>query len=98
MTPDEKWVSVFETGVEFEADVVADRLKASAIPAVVMNQHEKFISFAFSEQKLIQVLVQPGRIEEAKRVLDEQPLSDEELEQAALNARLSDVEEDNRAE
>ena len=89
MTPDEKWVSAFETGVEFEAEVVADRLKDSGIPAVVMNQREKSIGIAFSDQKLIRVMVPPDREAEAENLLGQQPLSDEELEEAALNANLS---------
>ena len=83
---EQKWAPVFETEAELEAEIVADRLKDADIPAVVMKRQEKFIGTIFTEQKLIQVLVQPGRVEEAKEVLNQQPLSDEELEQAALNA------------
>ena len=89
----ENWPAAFETAVEFEATMVADRLKDTGIPAVVMKRQEKYISTAFSEQKLIQVLVQPDRLEEAREVLSQQPLTDEELEQAALNASMSDDEE-----
>jgi len=90
----EKWLPALETGVEFEAEVVADRLKDAGIPAVVMNQREKSIGIAFSDQKLIQVLVQPERLDEAKEILNQQPITDEELEQAALNASLEKEEEE----
>ena len=90
----DKWVPALKTGVEFEAEVVADRLKDAGIPAVVMNQREKSIGITFSDQKLIQVLVQPERLEEAKALLDQQPLSDEELEQAALKAKLDHSDEE----
>lgn len=83
---EQKWVSVLETEAELEAEIVADRLKDAGIPAVVMKRQEKFIGTIFTEQKLIQVLVQPERLEEAKDLLNQQPLSDEELERAALNA------------
>ena len=89
----QKWVSVFETEAELEAEIVADRLKDVEIPAVVMKGQEKFIGTIFTEQKLIQVMVQPERLEEAKELLNQQPLSDEELEQAALNAGKESEEE-----
>lgn len=90
----EKWAPALETGVEFEAEVVADRLKDAGIPAVVMNRREKSIGITFSDQKLIQVLVQPERLDEAKEMLNQQPVTDEELEQAALNASLEKGEEE----
>ena len=92
MTPDEKWVAAFKTGVDYEAELVSDRLKDSGIPAVVMNQREKSIGIAFTDQKLIRVMVPPDRAEEAKAILDQQPVSDEELEQAALSADPSIAE------
>ena len=90
----EKWTPALETGVEFEAEVVADRLKDAGIPAVVMNRREKSIGITFSDQKLIQVLVQPERLDEAKEILNQQPITDEELEQAALSASLEKGEEE----
>ena len=90
----EQWTPALETGVEFEAEVVADRLKDAGIPAVVMNRREKSIGIAFSDQKLIQVLVQPERLDEAKEILNQQPITDEELEQAALSASLEKGEEE----
>lgn len=90
----ENWLPALETGVEFEAEVVADRLKDAGIPAVVMNRREKSIGITFSDQKLIQVLVQPERLDEAKEMLNQQPVTDEELEQAALNASLEKGEEE----
>ena len=74
--------------------MVADRLKDAGIPAVVMNRREKSIGITFSDQKLIQVLVQPERLDEAKEILNQQPITDEELEQAALSASLEKGEEE----
>lgn len=86
MHVNEHWVAAYETGVDYEAELVADRLKDAGVPAVVLNQREKSIGIPFSDQKLIRVMVQPERLDDAKEILSQQPVSDEELEQAALDA------------
>ena len=92
MNHDESWVPAFKTGVDYEAELVGDRLKDAGVPAVVMNKRDRSLGIPFSDQKLIEVLVPPERLEEAQAVLAQQPVSDEELEAAALNADPSIAE------
>ncbi len=98
MNPDDSWVPAFSTGVDYEAEIVSDRLKDAGIPALVMNQREKSIGIPFTDQKLIDVLVPPDRVDEARAVLEQQPISDEELERAALAAKPPDDDEDDGIE
>ena len=90
---EDSWSVALATGVEFEAEVVADRLKDAGIPAVVLNRREKSIGISFSDQHLIEVMVPPDRLEEAKVLLSQAPISEEDLEAAALRARLDGGEE-----
>ena len=82
----QNWVVVFKSGTDYEADLVRDRLDDAGIPAVVLTQRDHAFNLTVGDLAQVRVLVQPGQAERAEQLLAEQPLSDAELEQAALAA------------
>lgn len=82
----EEWISIFETGTDYEADLVRDRLDDSGIEAVVLTQRDHAFNLNVGDLASVHVLVPPGRVEEARELLEGELISDEELEEAALNA------------
>jgi len=88
----EGWVLAFRTNVTYEADLVRDRLADAGLPAVIMNKRDTSVMLNFGDNARINVMVPPDRLDEATAVLATAPLSDAELEAAALAAaRASDV-------
>ncbi len=82
----EDWSVVFTSGTDYEADIVRDRLDDSGIPAVVLTQRDHAFNLNVGDLAEVYVLVPPGRAEEAVSLIRAEILSDEELEEAALNA------------
>jgi hypothetical protein len=82
----EGWVSVFECSTDFEADLVRDRLDEAGIAAVVLTQRDHSFNLNVGDLAPVHVMVQPDAEDAARRTLEEAPLSDEELEAAALAA------------
>ena len=82
----EGWIVVFESGTDYEADLVRDRLDDAGIPAVVLTQRDHVINLTIGDLAQVRVLVPPSHVESAARILTSAPPSDEELEQAALEA------------
>jgi hypothetical protein len=80
------WVSVFECGTDFEADLVRDRLDEQQIPAVVLTQRDHVFNVNVGDLSTVHVMVQPEHEEAARRVVGEAPASDAELEAAAMSA------------
>jgi hypothetical protein len=82
----EEWSVVFTSGTDYEADLVRDRLDDSGIPAVVLTQRDHAFNLNVGDLAEVYVLVPPGRAEEAVSLIRGEILTDEELEEAALNA------------
>ena len=85
----EGWISVFESSTDFEADLVRDRLDAAGIAAVVLTQRDHSFNLNVGDLSPVHVMVKPESEATARGVLAEAPLSDEELEAAALAADVS---------
>jgi hypothetical protein len=82
------WVSVFETGTDFEADLVRDRLDEANIPAVVLTQRDHAFNLNVGDMATVHVMVPPEHEAAARAVVEAAPLSEAELEEAALAADL----------
>ena len=82
----EGWVSVFECSTDFEADLVRDRLDEAGIAAVVLTQRDHSFNLNVGDLSPVHVMVQPGQEAEARDVIDDVAFTDEELEQAAMDA------------
>ena len=95
------WVTIFKTGIDYEAGLVRDRLRDAGIPAVVMNKRDNAYNLNFGDMAQIKVLVPKEKETAAKNLLNEAPLSDEELTRVALAAdpfdedSVEEPEEDN---
>ena len=82
----EGWIVVFKSGKDYEADLVRDRLDDAGIPAVVLNQRDHAFNLTHGDLAQVRVLTLPEHVEAAAKVIGAPPLSDEELEGAALKA------------
>ncbi|HIG76268.1 MAG TPA: hypothetical protein EYQ24_17315 [Bacteroidetes bacterium] len=82
----EEWVSAFSTSTDFEADLVRDRLDEAGISAVVLTQRDHSFNLNVGDLSPVHVMVPPTEAEAAAAVLAEAPLTDEELERAAMEA------------
>ncbi len=80
------WVAVFTTGTDYEADLVRDRLDDSGLSAVVLTRRDHAFNLNVGELANVCVLVPPDQVEEARSILASKPISDAELEAAALAA------------
>ncbi len=80
------WVSVFECGTDFEADLVRDRLDEQEISAVVLTQRDHVFNVNVGDLSTVHVMVPPEHEAAARRIVAEAPASDEELEAAAMSA------------
>ncbi len=82
----EGWVSVFECSTDFEADLVRDRLDEEGVAAVVLTQRDHSFNLNVGDLAPVHVMVRPEEEAEARGILDRAPLSDEDLEKAAMAA------------
>lgn len=82
----EKWVVIFRTGTDYEADLVRDRLDDSGIPAVVLTQRDHAFNLTVGDLATVNVLVPPEYADAAAELLETLPLSDAELNEAALSS------------
>lgn len=82
----EGWVSAFSTSTDFEADLVRDRLDEAGVSAVVLTQRDHAFNLNVGDLAPVHVMVPPDEAARAAEVLAEPPLSDEELEHAAMSA------------
>lgn len=82
----EGWVVVFESGTDYEADLVRDRLDDAGIPAVVLTQRDHAFNLTIGDMAQVHVLTPRAYVEAAAQLLASAPWTDEELDQAALNA------------
>ena len=82
----EGWVSVFECSTDFEADLVRDRLDEEGLAAVVLTQRDHSFNLNVGDLAPVHVMTKPEHEAQARELLDAAPLSDAELEEAAMNA------------
>ena len=91
----EGWIVIFKSGTDYEADIVRDRLDDSDIPAVVLTQRDHAFNLTHGDLAQVNVLVPPDRVDKAREVLDMEPVTDEELEAAAMAATpVEDTDEE----
>ena len=86
------WKKVFSSNLDYEANLVCDRLRDAGIPAVVLNKRDHAYNLIIGDMADIRVMVPAERFNAALELLQAAPLSDEELEQAALAADPFDDE------
>ncbi|HLT46804.1 MAG TPA: DUF2007 domain-containing protein [Rubricoccaceae bacterium] len=84
----EGWISVFSCGTDFEADLVRDRLGEVDIPAVVLTQRDHAFNLNVGDMSPVHVMVPPEHEAAAREVVEQAPLTDSELEEAAMAADL----------
>lgn len=82
----EGWTVVFESGTDYEADMVRDRLDDAGIPAIVLTKRDHAWNLTIGDLAAVGVLVPPERAEEALALLAIPELSEEELAAAALSS------------
>ena len=82
----EGWISVFECSTDFEADLVRDKLDEEGVAAVVLTQRDHSFNLNVGDLAPVHVMVRPEEEAEAREVLDQAPISDADLTEAALNA------------
>ena len=80
------WIAVFNTSTDYEADLVRDRLDAAGVAAVVLTQRDHSFNLNVGDMAPVRVMVRPEDEAAAHEVINQQPFSDEELTEAALNA------------
>lgn len=80
------WIGVWQTGIDYEADLVRDRLDDAGVEAVIMRKKDRSFSLTHGSMSPIHVLVPSDQEERARAVLEAEPVSDDELTAAALAA------------
>lgn len=80
------WTTVFTSSTDYEADLVRDRLDASGLKAVVLTKRDHMFNLTVGDFARVYVLVPPEEVDAARAILAEAPLTDAELEAAALAA------------
>lgn len=84
----EGWIVVFQSGTDYESDLVRDRLDDAGLHAVVLSQRDHAFNLTHGDLAQVRVLTPPEHVEAAAEVLGTAPPSDEELEAAALTSTL----------
>ena len=82
----ENWIVIFKTGTDYEADMVRDRLDDAGVPAVVLTQRDHAFNLNVGDLAPVNVLVPPDRADDATEILNSEPLTDAELDEAAMSA------------
>jgi len=80
------WVEVFTTGTDYEAELVRDRLADQGLNAVVLAHRDHAFNLTVGDLSTTRVLVPPSQADEARRILQSVPLSDQDLDDAALSS------------
>jgi len=89
----EGWVVVFESGTDYESDLVRNRLDDAGIPAVVLTQRDHAFNLTVGYLAQVHVLVPPEQAEEAAALLASPPATGAALDEAALAATASSEED-----
>lgn len=82
----EDWIVIFQSGTDYEGDLVRDRLDDAGVPAVVLTQRDHAFNLNVGDLAEVNVLVPQDHVDAARELLDSEPLSDEELNEAAMSA------------
>ena len=82
----EDWIVIFRTGTDYEADLVRDRLDDAGVPAVVLTQRDHAFNLNVGDLAPVNVLVPPDHVDGAREVLESEPFTDAELDEAAMSA------------
>ena len=85
----EGWIAVFNTSTDFEADLVRDRFGEADIPAVVLTQRDHSFNLNVGDMSPVRVMVPPEYEETARTHLNAKPLTDAELEEAAMSSDIN---------
>lgn len=80
------WITVYKCGKDYEAELVRDRLIDAGLSAVVLTHRDRAFNLNIGDLSTVRVLVSPSQEEAATRLLHTAPLSNEDLEAAALAA------------
>ncbi len=78
------WRVIYVSGTDYEAEMVRDRLKGVAIPAVILNQRDHAFSLTHGYLAKVRVLVPDACFETATNLLETSPVTEEELTRVAL--------------
>ena len=78
------WITVFKTTTDYEGNIVKDRLVDSGLSAVVLTHRDHAFNLTVGDMATVRVLVPPSQKDDAFRILNAEPLSDEDLDAAAL--------------
>lgn len=98
----DNWASVYDTGIDYEAEIVSDRLTDAGITNVILNKRDHAFHVNWGDLAQIQVLVPEESKAEAAALLASQPFTDKELTDAAMAADpvdddIPEVDEDEEA-
>jgi hypothetical protein len=77
------WVTVYTTGTEYEADMIAANLESTGIPARVYAQNDQMFVATIGDLAVIRVMVPAEAADEAKNYLVSFPMHDSEDEPSA---------------
>jgi len=80
------WIGVWQTGIDYEADLVRDRLDDAGVEAVIMRKKDRSFPVTHGSMSPIHVLVPQHQEAEARAILAAEPPTDDELTAAALAA------------
>lgn len=80
------WIVVFQSGTDYEADLVRDRLDDAGISAVILTQRDHAFNLNVGDLSDVNVLVPPDQVDDAVALLQSKPFNDEELNEAAMSA------------
>ncbi len=82
----EDWTIIFSSATDYEADLVRDRLGNEGLKAVVLTHRDHSFNLNVGDLSGAHVLVEPQDAEQARTILNAKPVSDAELERAAMSA------------
>lgn len=80
----QEWSVVFETGTDYEGDLVRDRLDHNGVNAVVLTKRDHAFNLNVGDMSPVYVMVPPDEEVRAREILAEAPISDAELEAASM--------------
>jgi len=86
------WVAIYQTGADFEADLVRDRLDDSEIPAVIMKKKDRSFSLTHGSMSRIYVMVPPQYEGQAAALLQAEAVSEDDLTRIALASDPENVD------
>lgn len=86
MTDEQEWEIVFESGTDYESEIVRDRLDDAGIPAVVDTKRDHAFFLNVGSLSNVYVRVPVAYAADAKKLLSDPPISAADLEEAAMSA------------